>query len=137
MLEQGYTIVKASHNLGIGKSTLDNWLKRQREMETSGLSETDREKLLRLEKDIVLNALLMAVWRRHPKQEVIVHSDQGIQYTGDDCQRFMQQHGLLSSMSRRGNCYDNAVAESFFHSLKTERIKRRIYNTRESTTRYF
>jgi len=73
----------------------------------------------RLKQDIVLNALLMAVWRRRPKQAVIVHSDQGIQYTSD------------SSMSRRGNCYDNAVAESFFHSLKTERIKRRVYTSRD------
>jgi len=85
----------------------------------------------RLSKGIVLDALLMAVWRRNPKQEVIIHSDQGVQYTSDECQRFMKEHHLVSSMSRRGNCYDNAVAESFFHSLKTEHIKRRIYKTRE------
>lgn len=85
----------------------------------------------RMQTELVMNALLMAVWRRRPETEVIVHSDQGTQYTSDDCQRFMVEHGLVSSMSRRGNCYDNAVAESFFHSLKTERIKRRIYPTRE------
>lgn len=85
----------------------------------------------RLVRNIVLDALLMAVWRRRPKQEVIIHSDQGIQYASDDCQRFMRANQLVSSMSRRGNCYDNAVAESFFHSLKTERIKRQIYSTRE------
>ena len=85
----------------------------------------------RLKKALVLDTLLMAVWRRTPKQEVIVHSDQGIQYTSDECQRFMESHGLVSSMSRRGNCYDNAVVESFFHSLKTERIRRRIYVSRE------
>lgn len=85
----------------------------------------------RIKKDIVLNALLMAVWRRQPKQPVIVHSDQGVQYTSDECQHFMQAHDLVSSMSRRGNCYDNAVAESFFHSLKTERIKRKVYASRE------
>jgi len=89
----------------------------------------------RMKTDIVLNTLLMALWRRHPTQEVIVHSDQGIQYTSDECQRFMRQHNLVSSMSRRGNCYDNAVAESFFHSLKTERIKRQTYATREQTRR--
>ncbi len=89
----------------------------------------------RIKTDIVLSTLLMALWRRHPEQEVIVHSDQGIQYTSDECQRFMRQHGLISSMSRRGNCYDNAVAESFFHSLKTERIKRKIYTTREQARR--
>ena len=85
----------------------------------------------RMHSILVENTLLMAVWRRQPEQEVIVHSDQGVQYTSDSCQRFMKAHGLVSSMSRRGNCYDNAVAESFFGSLKKERIKRRIYATRE------
>lgn len=85
----------------------------------------------RIKKDIVMNALLMAVWRRQPKKEVIVHSDQGVQYTSDECQRFMKVHKLISSMSRRGNCYDNAVAESFFHSLKTERVKNKPYVSRE------
>ncbi len=72
----------------------------------------------------------MAIFRRHPLQPVILHSDQGVQYTSNETQRFMKDHQLISSMSRRGNCYDNAVAESFFHSLKTERIKRRIYKMR-------
>lgn len=79
---------------------------------------------------IVIHALLMAVFRRKPSQEVIVHSDQGVQYTSETCQKFMQAHQLVSSMSRRGNCYDNAACESFFHSLKTERVKKRIYKTR-------
>ncbi len=85
----------------------------------------------RMEKHLVTQALLSAVWRRKPKNRVIVHSDQGTQYTSDECQRFMKHHNIDPSMSRRGNCYDNAVAESFFHSLKQERIKRRIYKTRE------
>jgi putative transposase len=80
---------------------------------------------------IVLDALMMAVWRRRPKQTVIVHSDQGSQYGSDDWLRFCQANNLTPSMSRRGNCWDNAVAESFFSSLKKERIKRRIYKTRD------
>lgn len=72
-----------------------------------------------------------AVWRRQPKSTVIVHSDQGSQYGSDDWLRFCKQHNLEPSMSRRGNCWDNAVAESFFSSLKKERIKKRIYKTRE------
>ena len=83
-----------------------------------------------LAKELVLDALLMAVWRRRPKQEVIVHSDQGSQYGSDDWQRFCRAHKLVPSMSRRGNCYDNAVAESFFSSLKKERIRRKIYRSR-------
>lgn len=81
-------------------------------------------------KELVLDALLMAVWRRRPTQKVIVHSDQGSQYGSDEWRRFCQQHDLVSSMSRRGNCYDNAVVESFFSSLKKERIRKRIYRSR-------
>ena len=85
-----------------------------------------------LAKEIVLDALLMAVWRRKPKHDVIIHSDQGSQYSSDEWTRFCQTHGLLPSMSRRGNCYDNAVVESFFGSLKKEKIRRHIFKTREA-----
>jgi putative transposase len=72
----------------------------------------------------------MAVRRRNPEQEVIVHSDQGSQFSSHDWQAFLKSHNLGASMSRRGNCHDNAVAESFFQLLKRERIKRRIYADR-------
>ncbi|AWL66459.1 TPA: IS3 family transposase [Serratia marcescens] len=85
----------------------------------------------RMTKDIILNALLMAVWRRNPEKQVLVHSDQGSQYTSHEWQSFLKSHGLEGSMSRRGNCHDNAVAESFFQLLKRERIKKKIYGTRE------
>lgn len=75
-------------------------------------------------KDIVLNALLMAVWRRHPQKQVLVQSDQDSQYTRYE---WLKSHGLEVSMSRRGNCHDNAVAESFFQLLKREWIKKKIY----------
>lgn len=84
-----------------------------------------------LNRELALDALLMAVWRRKPAEQVIVHSDQGSQYGSDDFKRFCREHNLLPSMSRRGNCWDNAVAESFFSSLKKERIRKRIYKTRE------
>ena len=84
-----------------------------------------------LARELVLDALMMAVWRRRPNARVLVHSDQGSQYGSDDWVRFCRAHNLEPSMSRRGNCWDNAVAESFFSSLKKERIKRRIYKTRE------
>jgi len=84
-----------------------------------------------LSQELVLDALMMAVWRRRPRHPVIVHSDQGSQYGSDDAVRFCKDHGLIPSMSRRGNCFDNAVAESFFSSLKKERIRRRIYQSRE------
>lgn len=84
----------------------------------------------RITKELALNALLMAVWRRNPQSRVMVHSDQGSQYTSHDWQSFLKDNGLEGSMSRRGNCHDNAVAESFFQLLKRERIKQKIYSTR-------
>jgi len=82
-----------------------------------------------LHREIVIDALLMAVWRRKPKNRVLVHSDQGSQYGSFDCRKFLEKHNLEPSMSRRGNCWDNAVAESFFSSLKKERIRRRVYHS--------
>lgn len=86
----------------------------------------------RITKELVLDALLMAVWRRKPQRQVMVHSDQGSQYTSHDWDAFLRKHDLEGSMSRRGNCHDNAVAESFFQLLKRERIKRHIYPDRET-----
>lgn len=80
--------------------------------------------------DVVLQALLMAVWRRKPKNRVLIHSDQGSQFTSMDWAAFLKAHNLEHSMSRRGNCHDNAVAESFFNLLKRERIRRRTYKSR-------
>lgn len=80
--------------------------------------------------DLVLQALLAAVWKRKPAPGVLVHSDQGSQFTSEDWRSFLKAHHMEASMSRRGNCHDNAVAESFFGALKKERIKRRIYPTR-------
>jgi len=84
----------------------------------------------RIDSELAIQSILMAVWRRIPTDKVIVHSDQGCQYTSYDWQAFLKSHGLESSMSRRGNCYDNAVAESFFQLLKRERIRRKIYADR-------
>jgi putative transposase len=78
----------------------------------------------------VLDAVLMAVWRRNP-QKTLIHSDQGSQYGSDAWRRFCREHHLEPSTSRRRNYRDNAVAESFFSSLKKERIKKRIYKTRD------
>jgi putative transposase len=80
--------------------------------------------------DLLLQALLMAVWRRKPRNKVLIHSDQGSQFTSRDWALFLKHHNLEHSMSRRGNCHDNAVAESFFNLLKRERIRRRTYKTR-------
>ena len=86
----------------------------------------------RMTTDLALQALLAAVWRRKPRTKVMIHSDQGSQFTSREWQLFLSQHNLEASMSRRGNCHDNAVAESFFQLLKRERIRRRTYLTREA-----
>lgn len=83
-----------------------------------------------LRRELVLDAVLKAVRSRRPRG-TIIHSDQGCQYGSYDWQRFCKSNRLLPSMSRKGNCWDNAVAESFFASLKKERIKKRIYKNRE------
>ena len=80
---------------------------------------------------IVLDALTMAVWRRQPNATVIIHSDQGSQFSSAQFIRWCKENKLITSMSRRANCYDNAVAESFFSSLKKECIRKNIYPTRE------
>jgi len=86
----------------------------------------------RADAEVVVQALLSAVWRRKPKPGVLVHSDQGSVYTSDDWRKFLSAHGLVCSMSRRGNCHDNAPVESFFSLLKRERIRRRIYLTKDA-----
>lgn len=80
---------------------------------------------------LILNALTMAYWRRRPSETVMLHSDQGSQYTSRRCRKMLDQLNIKASMSRRGNCHDNAVAESFFANLKKEEIRRKKYRTRE------
>jgi putative transposase len=86
----------------------------------------------RMTTDLALQALLAAVWRRKPRHRIMIHSDQGAQFTSREWQLFLSQHNLDASMSRRGNCHDNAVAESFFQLLKRERIRRRTCPTRDA-----
>jgi putative transposase len=79
----------------------------------------------------VADALIMAIWRRGKPDALLHHSDQGSQYASDQFQRLMADNGIVCSMSRSGNVWDNAAMESFFSSLKTERIGRRVYHSRD------
>jgi putative transposase len=81
--------------------------------------------------DLVAEALTMALWRRGKPDALMHHSDRGSQYTSEQFQRLMSEHGVACSMSRAGNCWDNAATESFFSSLKTERTARKTYRTRD------
>jgi putative transposase len=80
---------------------------------------------------LVTDALVMAIWRRGKPDALLHHSDRGSQYTSEQFQKLMADHGVVCSMSRSGNVWDNAAMESFFSSLKTERIRRKTYRTRD------
>jgi putative transposase len=80
---------------------------------------------------LVMDALMMAVWRRGKADALLHHSDQGSQYTSDQFQRLLADNGITCSMSRAGNVWDNSAMESFFSSLKTERTARKVYRTRD------
>ena len=83
-----------------------------------------------MESCLVVDALQMALSRRQPKAGLIAHSERGVQYASDHYQRLLKQHGIICSMSRKGNCWDNAPMESFFAPLKKELVHHQQYQTR-------
>ena len=84
----------------------------------------------RMKSQLVCDALKMAIWRCRPKAGLIHHSDRGSQYASKDFRKLLEMNGIIGSMSRKGDCWDNAVAESFFGSLKQERVQWQNYQTR-------
>lgn len=88
-----------------------------------------------LERFSAIRALNKAIMRRRPDKGVMVHSDQGIQFASRDFKTILKKHGFIQSMSRRGDCWDNAVAESFFHTLKTQLVHHIRFETAEQAER--
>tara|TARA_B100001964_G_scaffold56974_1_gene64508 strand:+ start:484 stop:1347 length:864 start_codon:yes stop_codon:yes gene_type:complete len=88
----------------------------------------------RIKADLVCQALKSAYWRRKPPQGLIMHSDRGSQYASDQHRQLIQDYRMIQSMSRRANCWDNAAMESFFKTLKVERVHRLRYDTRAAAT---
>ena len=86
-------------------------------------------------KEFACRALQMAITRRQPGRGLIHHSDGGSQYASGDYQKMLEANGAIQSMSRKGNCWDNAPMESFFHTLKVELVHRRDYRIREEAKR--
>ena len=84
----------------------------------------------RMKAQLVCDALKMALWQRRPAEGLIHHSDRGSQYASGVFRELLNEHGIIGSMSRKGDCWDNAVVESFFGSLKQERVQWRHYQTR-------
>ena len=95
-----------------------------------GLAMSDR-----ITDDLTQNALNQAVGRRNPQAGLIHHSDRGSQYASGDYQALLKKNEIIPSMSRKGDCWDNAVAESFFHTLKVEKINRHRFKTRDEAKR--
>ena len=89
----------------------------------------------RLDSDLVEKALQNALMDRRIEKGIIFHSDQGIQYASESFRKILRNNGFIQSMSRKGNCYDNAITETFFHTLKTELTHRTKYRTREEARR--
>jgi putative transposase len=86
----------------------------------------------RLTSTVACEALQMALWRRRPAEgQLIFHSDRGVQYASDAFGKLLEAHGIEGSMSRKGDCWDDAVVESFFGTLKSERVHWRSYQSRE------
>lgn len=83
-----------------------------------------------LTRELVIEALNMAITNRHPGRGLIIHSDRGSQYASFDYQQLLRQHGFICSMSRKGDCWDNSPMESFFKTLKTELVYHRRYKSR-------
>jgi putative transposase len=79
---------------------------------------------------LVNDALMMAIWQRKPDKGLLWHTDRGSQYASESHRALLARHGVRQSMSRKGNCWDNAVSESFFHTLKTELVHHQTYQTR-------
>ena len=88
-----------------------------------------------LERELVIDALTMAYRRRRPGEGLIHHSDRGSQYASEDYRKLLDSYGMQTSMSRKGDCWDNAPMESFFGTLKKELVHHRRYRTREEARR--
>lgn len=84
--------------------------------------------------ELVNKALLMALWKRKPARGLLWHTDRGSQYCSDSHLQILEEHGIKQSMSRKGNCWDNAVSESFFGTLKSELINQHVFTSREEAS---
>ena len=101
----------------------------------NGPYENPAQSVSRITKETTIQSLLMAIKRRQPEGSLINHSDRGVQYCSSGYMKMLKQFGMIPSMSRKGNCYDNAPMESFWGTLKNELIYQKRYATREEAIR--
>ena len=138
--QRGVSYAQASKDLGVHPTQLRNWAKQladdpQQAFPGQGQMKPEQLEIAQLKREVLrLKAerdILKSIWRRGKPDALLHHSDRGSQYTSEQFQRLMTDHGVVCSMSRSGNVWDNAAMESFFSSLKTERTARRMYRTRD------
>ena len=130
--ERGVSYAQAEQDLSVHQSQLRSWVKAfaddpQYAFPDQGQINPEQAEIAQL----VTDALVMAIWRRGKPDALLHHSDRSSQYSSEQFQRLMADHGVVCSMSRSGNVWDNAAMESFFSSLKTERTARKIYRSRD------
>jgi len=124
-------VAQVARDLGIPDNVLYRWTVQHRQAEAHG---TTRAAQRTEAEDLARQALTMAIRHRTPKAGLLHHSDRDSQYAATAYQQLLTTHGMTGSMSRRGNCWDNACVESFFGTLKRELIYHRQYRTREQAT---
>ena len=112
-------------------STLEGWLYLAVFIDTFSRSVVGWRMSDRIKADLTCGSLLMAIWKRKPLKGLMVHSDRGSQYASGKFQNLLEEYGFICSMSRKGDCWDNASAKSFFHTLKTELVNHCRFENRE------
>lgn len=120
-MSDGISTQDCTHSHGYAAAVMDLYSRR-----IVGWSMSDT-----MQVKMVSDALLTALWRRGKPNSLMHHSDQGSQYTSDEFQQLLKAQGITCSTSRRGECWDNVAMESFFSSMKNERLSRKVYRTRE------
>lgn len=133
LLKQEFTVARANHTWVADITyirTGEGWLYLAAVLDLYSRALIGWAMSERINRELVIQAMTMAIQNRRPAAGLLHHSDRGSQYASDDFQRLLKAHQIVPSMSGAGNCYDNAVMESFFHSLKTERVHHRRYQTR-------
>ncbi len=136
VLENGYTITDTAERLGVHPTSLSSWIKRYESPEAQikyNIQQSADAEIKRLQKELKRVTQKRDILKKAAVDSVILHSDQGSQYSSYDYKKLAKKYNITLSMSRRGNCYDNAVAESFFKTLKKELIRKQVFHTREVT----
>ena len=135
VLEKGHSCQKAADHLGVSLSALSRWVKAERLPNVAVVIDLFSRQVVgwamdnHMKTSLCVSALQMAFWRRKPAKGLIHHSDRGSQYASKEYREHLAIMGMEQSMSRKGNCWDNAPTERFFRSLKYEQLHYERFRT--------